>query len=112
MGRHGPAASDLLPVIARQGAETVPGTDLTWAELPWLADREKVVHLDDLLLRRTRLGLTLPQGGEGILAELEPRLRPGLGWSPEHWRGEVKRYMEIWRRAYSPRLIQRPDKEK
>lgn len=34
-----------------------------WAELAWAAANEAVVHLDDLLLRRVRVGLLMPQGG-------------------------------------------------
>jgi hypothetical protein len=40
----------------------VAGTQILWAELVWCARHESVHHLDDLLLRRTRYGLILPQG--------------------------------------------------
>ncbi len=43
--------------------EAIPGTPYAWGELRWAARNEAVVHLDDLLLRRTRIGLLLPKGG-------------------------------------------------
>ena len=41
------------------------GSNLLWAELCWACTHEDVRHLDDLLLRRTRLGLTVPDGASG-----------------------------------------------
>ncbi|NQD91697.1 glycerol-3-phosphate dehydrogenase/oxidase, partial [Pseudomonas sp. CrR25] len=62
-GRHGPALPGLAALLAQVGGERVAGTETLWVELAWAAQNELVLHLDDLLLRRTRLGLLLPQGG-------------------------------------------------
>jgi glycerol-3-phosphate dehydrogenase len=51
-----------------------------------------VHHLDDLLLRRTRLGLLMPHGAQALLARLEPVAREALGWSAGEWRDECDRY--------------------
>jgi glycerol-3-phosphate dehydrogenase len=59
------------------------------------------VHLDDLLLRRTRLGLLLPAGGEQLFADLAPIFSEVDGWSDSHWQSEVTRYRDILRRFYS-----------
>ena len=48
-------------------ARKIPGTEFCLAECRWAARMESVVHLDDLLLRRTRLGSLLAGGGESIL---------------------------------------------
>ena len=40
---------------------------------------DQVVHLEDLLLRRTRLGLLLPDGALGEIERIRDRL-PGRSW--------------------------------
>lgn len=79
----------------------VPGTPYLWAELQWAAANEAVQHLDDLLLRRTRLGLLLANGGEALAARLKQQVQPLLGWNDERWHEEWQRYMAIWRQSYS-----------
>lgn len=94
-GRYGAAT----PQMAGETGETwaaIPGTPYHWAELAWSAQNEAVVHLDDLLLRRFRLGILLADGGHSLLA----RLRPHLGWDDERWAAEVERYRHIWQRAH------------
>lgn len=81
--------------------EPIPGTHTCWAELRWQAASEAVVHLDDLLLRRSRLGLLLKNGGLDLLPDLKERLQPMLGWSDEHWAAEVERYRRLWSQFYS-----------
>jgi glycerol-3-phosphate dehydrogenase len=85
------------------GAEhlSVEGTPVLWAELRWAARHEAVHHLDDLLLRRTRLGLLLPQGGAGLLERIEPICRAELGWSEGTWEAERERYAGIYQQSYS-----------
>ena len=57
-------------LIDEPGAEPASAQHVM-GELAWAAEQELVLHLDDLLLRRTRIGLLLAQGGA---AEL-PRIR-------------------------------------
>jgi len=78
----------------------IPRTDVRWAELRWIAAHEAVVHLDDLLLRRTRLGFQLPEGALPFLERHGDRLRAMLGWDGERWAREVARYRRIWEGAY------------
>ncbi len=72
-----------------------------WAELTWAALNEAVVHLDDLLLRRVRLGLLMPNGGLDHLERIRELAQKPLGWSDETWSSEVSRYTAIWRKNYS-----------
>lgn len=105
LGRYGAEAA-LLVQTARPGElEPIPGTTTLWAEVRWAAEREGVVHLDDLLLRRVRLGLTLPGGAIPLLERLRPLIQPALGWDEARWQMEVRRYQEIWHSAYSPALL-------
>jgi glycerol-3-phosphate dehydrogenase len=71
-----------------------------WAELAWAAKNEAVVHLDDLLLRRVRLGTLLPNGGMDVIDQIKQRVQSDLDWSDEVWVDEVNRYQNIWRKNY------------
>lgn len=95
-GWYGP---ELAAVLEAGPLDPVAGTDTLWAEVDW-AIAEQPVHLDDLMLRRTRLGLILAHGGEAVLPELEARCRTRLGWSGPRWQAEVERYRALWREAY------------
>ena len=115
--RHEPP----LPVVpgrlqARHGADCVAwladsdqagnrdpviGTPYVWGELRWAARHEAVMHLDDLLLRRTRIGLLLPQGGAAVLDDVAAICREELGWNEAHWVQERSRYLELWRRRHA-----------
>ncbi len=104
-GFYGRDAAEIIGTAkAHDGAEDlepIPGTHTCWAELRWQAASEAVVHLDDLLLRRSRLGLLLKNGGLDLLPDLKERLQPMLGWSDEHWAAEVERYRRLWSQFYS-----------
>jgi len=71
-----------------------------WAELRWAAENEAVVHLDDLLLRRVRMGLLMPHGGLDQIDKIRQRIQIPLGWSDKTWQAEVDRYKSIWREYY------------
>ncbi|WP_111656569.1 glycerol-3-phosphate dehydrogenase/oxidase [Isoalcanivorax indicus] len=71
-------------------------------QVRWMLDNEQVRHLDDLMLRRTRLGLLHADGGEALLEELGPLLCEGLGWDAARLERERTRYRDIHRRAYRP----------
>lgn len=104
--RYGEDARKLLPVTEGNEWERVPGTGIYWAELVWSAQAEQVAHLEDLLLRRTRLGLLLPGGGVQILPQLQERISKVLGWDERQWEEEKANYLTLWYQAYSPRLLQ------
>ncbi|MBU1741005.1 MAG: glycerol-3-phosphate dehydrogenase/oxidase [Proteobacteria bacterium] len=103
--RYGRRAPALVEAAPSRDLEAVPGTDVLWAELSWAAGREDVRHLDDLLLRRVRLGLLLPEGGADLLDRVQAAAGPVLGWDEDRWRQERERYGRLWRCHYSPELI-------
>ena len=80
----------------------IPGTHTLWAELRWAARAEAVNHLDDLLLRRVRLGLLLPTGGLRWAQRIRAICQPELGWDDARWTREEAAYRELWRTAYAP----------
>jgi glycerol-3-phosphate dehydrogenase len=72
-----------------------------WAEIRWAARAEGVVHLDDLLLRRVRLGLLESRGGLPLLERVRAIAQPELGWSDDRWAREAAAYELRWRECYS-----------
>lgn len=70
--------------------------------LDWVLEREMVVHLDDLMLRRTRLGNLLVAGGEAVMEQVRQACARHLGWGEDRWLEELNRYHETLKHAYSP----------
>ena len=95
-GRHGACAAALLAAAQPGELERIPGTETAWAELRWAARCEAVRHLDDLLLRRTRLGLLLPAGAAAHLARIRAICRSELGWTDARWDAEEAAYRDAW----------------
>jgi len=80
-----------------------------WAELVWAAKYEQVQHLDDLLLRRTRLGNILPEGAIHLMEQIKVLCQTYLEWSDNKWQSEVKSYQNLWNNHYSlPTVSQEP----
>jgi glycerol-3-phosphate dehydrogenase len=100
-GRYGEQAQALLDAAHPGECETIPGTETLWAELRWAARAEAVEHLDDLLLRRTRIGLLLRGGGEEHLARIRAICQPELGWIDMRWDQEEAAYRSTWKTHYS-----------
>ena len=99
-GRHGRALPRLAQLLEQLGHDTVGATDTLWAELALACDTEMVLHLDDLLLRRTRLGLLLHAGGEAFLPAIRQLCQPRLGWDDARWQQEEQRYRALWQRQH------------
>ncbi|MCK0152531.1 glycerol-3-phosphate dehydrogenase/oxidase [Alcanivorax sp. S6407] len=66
----------------------------------WILSQESVQHLDDLMLRRTRLGLTQPRAGEAILQRRREQIQAALGWDDTLWDTELNRYLQIHEQFY------------
>ena len=101
-GRYGQALPDLVDLSEPEDLKPVDGLNAHWAEVTFNARFGMVEHLDDLLLRRTRLGMLLPEGGMGVLEKVKALAGSELPWSDEVWQSEVSRYKTIYYQAYSP----------
>jgi glycerol-3-phosphate dehydrogenase len=99
-GRHGAEAPALVAAARPEELTAVPDTSTLWVELRWAARHEHVVHLDDLLLRRVRLGLLLPDGGAAHLPALRALCQQELGWDDARWESEARAYLTLWRTHY------------
>ena len=102
LGRYGHFAPDLLRGACPGDLQPVGDTPTLWAELRWAAGADHVVHLEDLLLRRTRIGLLLPDGAIGEAKKIRALCQAELGWDDARWQNEVNAYCTLWQRAYSP----------
>lgn len=100
-GRFGHDAREVLALL-EQDQRAIADSPHFWAELRWAARAEAVVHLADLLLRRVRLGITLPHGGLGELAQIQAIVQPELEWDDRRWNAEVNAYRALWAAAYAP----------
>lgn len=101
LGRYGADAQALLAPQARSELRLVGSTPYLLAELRHAARAEGVVHLDDLLLRRARLGLLVTNGGAELLETIRPVIQPELGWDDSRWENEARAYSCLWNRSYS-----------
>ncbi len=101
MGRYGDCIVDYLAEEKDSNLTLIPGTHTLWTELKWAAANESVCHLDDLLLRRTRMGLLVRQGALEHLPRVRELCQQVLGWSDEKWTTEQARYQMIWQKYYS-----------
>ena len=66
-------------------------------EIEWMAEQERVVHLDDVILRRTLMGM-LGEASLPLLEELARIISPALEWSQQEAEAEVERTVQLlWR---------------
>ncbi len=101
LGRYGREAADLVAAAGPGDLDAIPGTMALWAEVRWAARAEAVAHLDDLLLRRVRLGLLLPRGGTDLMPHIRIIAQPELGWDDARWANEERRYRRLIAAAYA-----------
>ena len=100
LGRYGDSAQAILAEASAAEKRPIGDTEFCLAECRWAVRHEQVQHLDDLLLRRTRLGMCLANGGAEIFAPLKDICITELGWDEQHWQSELTRYQDIWQRFY------------
>jgi glycerol-3-phosphate dehydrogenase len=99
--RYGHAAHDVLALAAERGElaqPVVPGLPDLLAEVALAARREQARSIGDVLLRRTRLGLTAapdlatPPNGPGPVQRVGDVLARELGWTPERVAAEQRAF--------------------
>jgi glycerol-3-phosphate dehydrogenase len=100
-GRYGIETQALLSASAADELAPVASSNTLWAELRWAARTEAIVHLDDLLLRRVRLGLLLPMGGLPWIQRIRAIAQPELAWDDRRFETELAAYQSLWSAAYS-----------
>ncbi len=101
IGRYGHDAKNLMQVDDSEH-QTIGDSPYRWSELRWAVRGEAVIHLCDLMMRRLRLGLTLPDGGLSYLAQIRSVVQGELGWDDTRWAEEAQSYAELWRSSHAP----------
>ena len=101
-GFYGRQLDALLELAHDDELTYVTDSNTIWAEIRFAARHEQVIHLDDLLLRRSRLGLILTNGAMTPLISdrLKQICQQELGWDEQKWQQEVDRYTDLWQRYY------------
>ena len=94
-------ADTLVQMSKPEDLSLIPGTDTLWAEVPFVAKTEQIRHLDDLLLRRVRIGLLTPYGGKAYLKRIRKLCRDVLPWDKRRWKNEVKNYLDLWIQSHA-----------
>jgi glycerol-3-phosphate dehydrogenase len=85
--------------------QTGPDAPLAWhagysrREIEFMALHERVIHLDDLILRRTLMAL-LGQVNRPLLEELAAIVSPVLRWSRQDAAAEVERTIELLEKVH------------
>ncbi|MGC1377396.1 MAG: glycerol-3-phosphate dehydrogenase/oxidase [Anaerolineales bacterium] len=95
--RYGTRAAQVAAFMqAGADAPLASSSGYTCREVEYLVEREKAVHLDDLLLRRSTLAwlgeVTLP-----LVDELAGIMAVSLGWTEEQTKAEAQRALDILR---------------
>jgi glycerol-3-phosphate dehydrogenase len=95
--RYGTGAAEMIAYIAAESDSLLanhPG--YSRREIQFLASCERIVHLDDLILRRTLIGI-LGELNVGLLEELASEVAPVLNWSLEQRQAEIKRTRQLFK---------------
>ena len=61
-------------------------------EAYYAASHEGALHLEDVLTRRTRISIEVPDRGEAAAAEVAELIAPVLGWDDQHVAREIEHY--------------------
>jgi glycerol-3-phosphate dehydrogenase len=104
LDRYGTRAQEVAQFMS--GAPDRPLRSLpeySQREIQFMATQESIVHLDDLILRRTIIAL-LGQSSLDLLEELGVVLAPVRGWSQERTRHEIARTVKLLSTVHGVRL--------
>ncbi|MEJ2041162.1 MAG: glycerol-3-phosphate dehydrogenase/oxidase, partial [Desulfosarcinaceae bacterium] len=99
-GRYGSRADELVHGARPEDLCAIPGTETLWCEIPFAARYGRIRHLSDLMLRRVRLGLLVPDGGRTIMDRVKHLCRPLLPWDNTRWVAEISEYLRSYKRHH------------
>lgn len=98
--RYGPEGLAAIAAMPDPERRPIGSLRTLWGELRWAARAERVRHLDDLLLRRVRIGLTGIEGGLGWSERIRAVVQAELDWGEDRWQVELERYRQTWQSEY------------
>lgn len=95
LDRYGSRSTEIaLHTVESEDAPLTFTPGYSQQEIRYIAQKEKVVHLDDFLLRRSMLA-KLGQLSNESIGEIAAEVGAVLGWSPERSDEEIKRACQI-----------------
>jgi len=100
-GCYGTLSDQFIQDAKPQTLSPISYSKSLWASLSWAVKYEQVAHLDDLLLRRTRLGNVLPNGGLDLIDKIKQICSNDIQWDDKRWQMEILRYRQIWKSSYN-----------
>jgi glycerol-3-phosphate dehydrogenase len=95
LGRYGSLISELLDLVAERpelGEPLTSAPEYLRVEAYYAASHEGAMHLEDVLTRRTRISIEVPDRGEAAAAEVAELIAPVLGWDDDHVAREIEHY--------------------
>jgi len=101
LGRYSNKTADLLTFSHEDEFSRIADTLTLWSEVRFAAQAEQIVHLDDLLLRRTRLGTLLENGALNEIERIKSICQEELGWDDSRWQMEERAYRALWQKSFS-----------
>jgi glycerol-3-phosphate dehydrogenase len=99
--RYGADAAAVASIAQEGELDALPGSDVLWVELRWAARQEAVVRLEDMMLRRTRLGILTRDGGADYMPRVRDIAMSELGWDNVRWNTEEAAYRALIAKHYS-----------
>jgi len=98
LGRYGTLAVEVLELVkddAALGRPLAPGHPYLRAEVAYAVSHEGALHLEDVLMRRTRLSIEAADSGAAVAAEVAVIMGRLLGWSRRRRAAETRRYLDL-----------------
>jgi len=98
LGRYGTLAVEVLELVkgdAALGQLLTTGHPYLRAEVAYAVSHEGALHLEDVLMRRTRLSIEAADSGAAAAAEVAVIMGRLLGWSRRRRAAETRRYLDL-----------------
>ncbi len=98
LGRYGTLATEVLDLIrsdASLGRPLASGHPYLRAEVAYAVSREGALHVEDVLMRRTRLFIESADSGVSAAADVAAIIGRLLGWSRRRRGAETRRYLDL-----------------
>jgi len=98
LGRYGALAEDVLRLVRTDsglGRPLAEGHPYLRAEVAYAVTHESALHVEDVLMRRTRLFIEAADGGAGAAADVAAIMGRLLGWSRRRRAAETRRYLDL-----------------
>ena len=97
LGRYGSLINELLPMIEAQpdlGEALAGAPEYLRVEAVYAATHEGARHLEDVLTRRTRISIEVPDRGVDAAPEVAALVAPILGWDDDGVARELEHYQQ------------------